>query len=222
MQVPVARGCWGQYSDVDGARRRHEILGDGTPVTSRVVAVYGRGLGFGPVVLSRDLTAWHTTTALDQSILVRTDGTAAARQALTALVVSRPGLVLDSSDAGPGGVGGTPPEVWVNLAVLAVLLGYLLLEIANKTSKAIAPVGPSRLLFSCVVMEGRDSHCHRGAADWSDTESCDQPAQRDAHLGEFVGGLLGLGNAGGGDLGRGRYPGDVVSDLPAARACFKS
>jgi hypothetical protein len=137
--------------------------------------------------------------------------------------VSRPGLVLDSSDAGPGGVGGTPPEVWVNLAVLAVLLGYLLLEIANKTSKAIAPVGPSRLLFSCVVMEGRDSHCHRGAADWSDTESCDQPAQRDAHLGEFVGGLLGLGNAGGGDLGRGRYPGDVVSDLPAAsRAATRS
>jgi hypothetical protein len=168
------------------------------------------------VVLSRDLTAWHTTTALDQSILVRTDGTAAARQALTALVVSRPGLVLDSSDAGPGGVGGTPPEVWVNLAVLAVLLGYLLLGIANKTSKAIAPVGPSRLLFSCVVTERRDSHCHRGAADWSDTESCDQPAQRDAHLGEFVGGLLGLGNTGGGDLGRGRYPGDVVSDLPAA------
>jgi putative ABC transport system permease protein len=108
------------------------VLGDGTPVTARVVAVYGRGLGFGPVVLSRDLTAGHTTVGLDQSILVRTDGTAATRQALAALVASRPGLTLDSSGAGPGGIGGTPPEVWVNLAVLAVLLGYLLLGIANK------------------------------------------------------------------------------------------
>ncbi|HEV7961280.1 MAG TPA: FtsX-like permease family protein [Actinoplanes sp.] len=113
-------------------RTVHLILGDGTPVAARVVAVYGRGLGFGPVVLSRDLIAGHTTVALDQSIMVRTDGTAAARQALTGLAGSRPGLAVDGSGAGPAGAGGTPPQVWINLAVLAVLLGYLLLGIANK------------------------------------------------------------------------------------------
>jgi putative ABC transport system permease protein len=113
-------------------RTVHLIVGDGTPVAARVVAVYGRGLGFGPVVLSRDLTAGHTTVALDQSIMVRTDGTAAARQALTGLAASRPGLALDGTGAGPAGAGGTPPQVWINLAVLAVLLGYLLLGIANK------------------------------------------------------------------------------------------
>jgi hypothetical protein len=29
-------------------------------------------------------------------------------------------------------VGAIPPELWINIAILAVLLGYLLLGIANK------------------------------------------------------------------------------------------
>ncbi|WP_446048134.1 FtsX-like permease family protein, partial [Streptomyces olivaceus] len=53
------------------------VLGDGARVDARVVAVYDRGLGFGPVVLSRELAAGHTTTGLDQRALVRTDGTSA-------------------------------------------------------------------------------------------------------------------------------------------------
>ncbi|MEW2401681.1 FtsX-like permease family protein [Streptomyces sp. NPDC046862] len=115
------------------------VLGDGTEADARVVAVYDRGLGFGPVVLSRDLSAGHTTTDLDQSVLVRTDGTAAARRGLTALAAARPGLALE--DTGPGsGTGGTgtPPEVWINLAVIVVLLGYLLLSIANRLVAATA------------------------------------------------------------------------------------
>ncbi|GAA0726445.1 FtsX-like permease family protein [Dactylosporangium roseum] len=122
--------------DVGGSVRL--ILGDGSPATARVAAIYDRGLGFGPVVLSRDLTAGHTGSTLDQSILVRTDGTPPARSALAALVASRPGLDLDGDGDGgaPGGLGGTPAEVWVNLVVLGVLLGYLLLGIANKVVAA--------------------------------------------------------------------------------------
>ncbi|NGO48928.1 ABC transporter permease [Streptomyces ureilyticus] len=109
------------------------ILGDGTRVTARVVAVYDRGLGFGPVALSRDLAAGHTTTGLDESILVRTDGTETAQRELTALAGSRPGLTLEPTDTGTGGgLSEAPPEVWVNLATIVVLLGYLLLSIANK------------------------------------------------------------------------------------------
>jgi putative ABC transport system permease protein len=109
-------------------------LGDGTPVKARVVAVYARGFGFGPVVIARDLAAGHTTTGLDQSLLIRTDGTEAAGRNLAALAASRPGLVLDANGAGPtpGGPGAVPPELWINIAVLTVLLGYLLLGIANK------------------------------------------------------------------------------------------
>jgi putative ABC transport system permease protein len=107
------------------------ILGDGAQVKARVVATYARGLGFGPVVLSHDLAAGHTTTGLDQSILIRTDGTAAAEHNLAALAASRPTLVLGNNSA-LAATGAVPPALWVNIAVLAVLLGYLLLGIANK------------------------------------------------------------------------------------------
>ncbi|MHC3470107.1 FtsX-like permease family protein [Streptomyces sp. 7R007] len=112
------------------------VLGDGTRVEARVVAVYDRGLGFGPVVLSADLAAGHTTSALDQSLLVRTDGTAATAHRLAGLAAARPGLTL--RDAGAAAGRGTPPEVWINLATIVVLLGYLLLSIANKLVAATA------------------------------------------------------------------------------------
>ncbi|MFJ9904463.1 FtsX-like permease family protein [Streptomyces sp. NPDC101152] len=116
-----------------GARVRL-VLGDGAPVEATVVAVYARGLGFGSVVLSRDLAAGHTTTGLDQSILIRTDGTPAARNALA---VSRPGFTL--TDTAPAsGLRNAPPEVWINLATIVVLLVYLLLSIANKLVAATA------------------------------------------------------------------------------------
>lgn len=115
------------------------VLGDGARVDAEVVAVYDRGLGFGTVALSHDLAAGHTTTGLDQSILIRTDGTAAADRALAALAASRPGLALaDASPASADGLKDAPPEVWINLATVVVLLVYLLLSIANKLVAATA------------------------------------------------------------------------------------
>ncbi|WP_405949454.1 ABC transporter permease [Streptomyces prunicolor] len=115
------------------------VLGDGTRVAAKVVAVYGRGLGFGTVVLSHDLAAGHTTTALDQSLLIRTDGSAKARQNLTALAAARPGLTLGPANSpSTGGLEDAPPEVWINLATIIVLLVYLLLSIANKLVAATA------------------------------------------------------------------------------------
>ncbi|TCO54873.1 putative ABC transport system permease protein [Actinocrispum wychmicini] len=106
------------------------LLGDGTPTKAKVVAVYGRGLGFGPMAISRDLAAGHFGTGLDQAVLVSTDGSAAGLAALG----DQPGVKVDTSNprAGLSGVGGAPPEVYVNLALLAVLLGYILLGVANK------------------------------------------------------------------------------------------
>lgn len=120
-------------------RRVQLVLGDGAQVDAKVVAVYDRGLGFGSVGLSRDLAAGHTTTELDQSVLVRTDGTAAATKSLAALAASRPGLTLEKADpASTGGLEDAPPEVWINLATIVVLLVYLLLSIANKLVAATA------------------------------------------------------------------------------------
>jgi putative ABC transport system permease protein len=84
------------------------------------------------VAISHDLAAGHTSTGLDQGILIRTDGTDTARHNLAALTASRPGLALDNAGHAPDGMDGAPPELWINIAVLAVLLGYLLLGIADK------------------------------------------------------------------------------------------
>ncbi|MFG3023118.1 FtsX-like permease family protein [Streptomyces sp. NPDC048254] len=133
--VAVSSEVAGPRGAEPGARIKL-FLGDGAPVEAKVVAVYDRGLGFGPIVLSHDLAAGHTTNGLDQSALVRTDGSAGADRALTALAAARPGLAL--SDTAPRAGADTPPEVWVNLAVIVVLLGYLLLSIANRLVAATA------------------------------------------------------------------------------------
>ncbi|HSX95992.1 MAG TPA: FtsX-like permease family protein, partial [Streptomyces sp.] len=133
-------------------RRVQLVLGDGAQVDAKVVAVYHRGLGFGSVVLSRDLAAGHTTTELDQSVLVRTDGTAAATKSLAALAASRPGLTLEKADpASTGGLEDAPPEVWINLATIVVLLVYLLLSIANKL---VAATAQRRLEMAALRLNG--------------------------------------------------------------------
>src|SRR4029453_11934452 len=52
-------------------------LGDGTKTRPTVVAIYGRGLGFGEGTLPHHLLAAHTTLRADQAVLgrvVRTSG----------------------------------------------------------------------------------------------------------------------------------------------------
>lgn len=100
-------------------------LGDGTPVRPRVVAVYGRSLGLGGVAVSRDLATGHTTLPVDQRLLVRAG---AAPRDLP------PGVVLSPARL-PQPV---PAGVRINVAVLAVLLGYVLMGVANKLVAATA------------------------------------------------------------------------------------
>ncbi|MFI2753573.1 FtsX-like permease family protein [Cellulomonas sp. P22] len=114
------------------------VLGDGTPTQAEVVAVYGRGLAFGSVVLSADLAAGHSA-ALVPSVLVRTDGSVAASEALADFASERPGLMVHdgaapgaSAEGGAGGLGGMSPDLLINIVVLGVLLGYLLLGVTNK------------------------------------------------------------------------------------------
>ena len=48
-------------------------LGDGTPVRLTVVATYRRALGFGTILLPRELAAPHATDPLPEAVLIRTD-----------------------------------------------------------------------------------------------------------------------------------------------------
>lgn len=50
-------------------------LGDGTPATLTVAAVYSRGLGFGDLTFAHDLLARHVDNPLSPSLLVTTDRT---------------------------------------------------------------------------------------------------------------------------------------------------
>jgi putative ABC transport system permease protein len=59
-------------------------LGDGTPVSLRVVATYSRGLGLGDLIMPRDVVAAHVDDPLDDEVLVRTSpGAGHVRSALT-------------------------------------------------------------------------------------------------------------------------------------------
>ncbi|TWV39877.1 FtsX-like permease family protein [Streptomyces misionensis] len=69
-------------------------LGDGTPATLTVAAVYERGLGFGDLTFAHDLVARHVDDPLSASLLVSTprteDRLAADLRAFPALRVSSP------------------------------------------------------------------------------------------------------------------------------------
>lgn len=120
IAVDERSGSLGEHRDL--------VLGDGTRVRARVVATYRRALGFGPIVLSRDLAAGHTTTGLDSTILVRL---APGPSPLPALLSRWPGTTLSAGPAAPH-LGRSSAEMWVNLAVLAVLLGYVLVAVTNR------------------------------------------------------------------------------------------
>jgi putative ABC transport system permease protein len=110
-------------------------LGDGTAMRPRVVATYGRGLGFGDLTLPHDVLAAHTTTRLDQSVLVSASDPVAAQRSLAAL----PGLtVTDRAGLSAAGQAQRDTETWVNLIALFVILGYVAIAVVNTLVMATA------------------------------------------------------------------------------------
>ncbi|MDQ0684793.1 putative ABC transport system permease protein [Streptomyces achromogenes] len=71
-------------------------LGDGTPATLTVTAVYAKGLGFGDLTFAHDLLARHVDNPLSRSLLVGTDRT---RAQLVADLRGFPGLEVLSPAA---------------------------------------------------------------------------------------------------------------------------
>lgn len=110
-------------------------LGDGTALRPRVAATYGRGLGFGDLTLPHDVLAEHTTTRLDQSILVSASDVDTARRALS----NMPGLsVVDRQGLVAAGQAQRDTETWVNLIALFVILGYVAIAVVNTLVMATA------------------------------------------------------------------------------------
>jgi putative ABC transport system permease protein len=110
-------------------------LGDGEPITLRVVATYASNLGFGEFVLPRDVVVAHVSVPMDARMLVSyADGTdAAALDAeLAALAEHTPGLnvveraTMQAADAEQARVNG-----WVNYLMIGVLLTFIAVAAVN-------------------------------------------------------------------------------------------
>ncbi|MGC4811158.1 FtsX-like permease family protein [Micromonospora sp. DT228] len=105
-------------------------LGDGTPVTLDVIAIYGRGLGFGDVTLAAETVAGHTAGATDDEVLV-----SAGPEADTALATwsaGHPGTeVVDAATRTR--LLGTDVAVgaWLNRLLIGVMVGYAALAAAT-------------------------------------------------------------------------------------------
>ncbi|WP_067144326.1 ABC transporter permease [Microtetraspora malaysiensis] len=109
-------------------------LGDGTPITPTVVAVYDRGLGFGDVALPYDLTRAHTASGMADRLLVVGDGStrdrlAAVSPALT--VTDRAGAQADRDAA-------AELNDWVNLLALGMIIVFLAISVVNTLVMATA------------------------------------------------------------------------------------
>ncbi|WP_051740130.1 FtsX-like permease family protein, partial [Kitasatospora sp. MBT66] len=108
-------------------------LGDGTESKPLVVATYGRGLGFGQVLLPRAAVAEHVTAAFDQQVLVAdapgADRAAVAR-GLAGLGV--PGMTV-TDRAGFAAQADKDQEMgaWANAVMAGVLGGFAAVTAAN-------------------------------------------------------------------------------------------
>jgi putative ABC transport system permease protein len=95
-------------------------LGDGTPVSLRVVAIYQRGLGFGDLTLTRE-----TVGGLDDQVLIRSAPG-------TALVAPYPGSrVVPAAETINQLSGDLALTAWLNKLLIGVMVGYAALAAAN-------------------------------------------------------------------------------------------
>ncbi|WP_433378908.1 ABC transporter permease [Actinoplanes sp. CA-142083] len=118
-------------------------LGDGTPASLEVVAIYRRGLGFGDVTLAKETVAGHLPRDADDEVLVRTGPGGAA--SLAAWSAGHPrSAVLDAATRTR--MIGTDLAIgaWLNRMFIGVMLGYAAL--AASTTMVMAALARRREL----------------------------------------------------------------------------
>ncbi|MFE6843095.1 FtsX-like permease family protein [Streptomyces sp. NPDC057686] len=113
-------------------------LGDGTPVTLTVSAVYARGLGFGDLTLPHDLVAAHVDNPLASSVLVAAEpGT--GREQLAATVREFPGVgVLSPRDADEVRAERQQAGGEINLLAMGLVLAFTAIAVVNTLAMSTA------------------------------------------------------------------------------------
>ncbi|MBK3637012.1 ABC transporter permease [Streptomyces sp. MBT97] len=111
-------------------------LGDGTPTTLTVVAVYARGLGFGDLTLAHDLVAHHVDNPLASSLLVSTTRT---QTQLATTLREFPGLsVISSAAADAAQAERQRAGAEVNLLAMGLVLAFTAIAVVNTLAMSVS------------------------------------------------------------------------------------
>ncbi|WP_026424847.1 ABC transporter permease [Actinokineospora inagensis] len=106
-------------------------FGDGVAAKLRLVATYTHDLAFGDFVLPAELARAHTTDTVDSSVLVRMDPTA-DDAVLRDLTQAFPSLdIRDRTAMTAADTADQDQRFWVNLIAFGIVLGYIVISVAN-------------------------------------------------------------------------------------------
>ncbi|MEU6866975.1 FtsX-like permease family protein [Streptomyces sp. NPDC046876] len=113
-------------------------LGDGTPVTLTVAAVYARGLGFGDLTLPHRVVAAHVDNPLASAVLVAAEP-GVGREQLAAAVAGSPGVgVLTARDADEARAKRQQDGAGINLLAMGLVLAFTAIAVVNTLAMSTA------------------------------------------------------------------------------------
>ncbi|MFI5474385.1 FtsX-like permease family protein [Streptomyces cacaoi] len=111
-------------------------LGDGTPATLTVAAVYARGLGFGDLTFAHDLIARHVDNPLASSLLV---STARTQTQLATTLREFPGLkVISPAAADSLRAERQQANAEVNFLAMGLVLAFTAIAVVNTLAMSVA------------------------------------------------------------------------------------
>ncbi|WP_369204077.1 ABC transporter permease [Streptomyces sp. PU-14G] len=138
IAADTARVDVGETADIN--------LGDGVHKKLKVIAVYGKGLGFGDVTLPHRMLTEHTANQQDAALLVSAGSGGASPQVeagLEKLAERTPGLTVNSpQEFNAVQQGQFAQQSWTNLIANALLMLYVLIAVVN--TLVMATTGRSR------------------------------------------------------------------------------
>ncbi|MDX3532407.1 ABC transporter permease [Streptomyces sp. ID05-39B] len=111
-------------------------LGDGTPATLTVAAVYAKGLGFGDLTLAHDLVARHVDNPLASSVLVSTHRT---QTQLATTLREFPGVeILSPAAADALQAERQQANAEINFLAMALVLAFTAIAVVNTLAMAVS------------------------------------------------------------------------------------
>ncbi|MGW2288915.1 FtsX-like permease family protein [Streptomyces phaeochromogenes] len=111
-------------------------LGDGTPATLTVAAVYAKGLGFGDLTMAHDLVARHVDNPLAATVLV---STARSQEELAAAVRKFPGVrVVPPATANSLQAERLQANAEVNYFAMGLVLAFTAIAVVNTLAMSVS------------------------------------------------------------------------------------